>query len=79
MGIQLWDVPCIRETYDEDNDTEEDEESDDDEEESKEKDRMLANLNNLLTDRKATIRDLRKGFVFFMDIEKRDIKRYVTL
>ena len=24
-GIQLWDVPCIRETYAEDNDTEEDE------------------------------------------------------
>jgi len=32
----------------------------------------------LLTDRKATLRDLRKGFVFFMDQEKKDIKKYVA-
>ena len=31
QGMQLWDIPCIRETYKEDNDTEESEESDEDE------------------------------------------------
>ena len=76
-GIQLWDVPCIRETYTEDNDTEEDDESD--EEESKESSKMLNTLNSMLSDRKATMKDIKKGFVFFMDQEKRDLKKHIAI
>lgn len=77
-GIQLWDVPCIRETYTEDNDTEEDEESSD-EEEKKEHSKMLETLSTMLTDRKATMKDFKKGFVFFMDQEKLDLKRHIAV
>ena len=72
-GIQLWDVPCIRDYYNEDNDT--DDESDDEEEEKG----QLDSLNALLTDRRATMKDLKKGFIFFMDQEKKDIKRFITI
>ena len=72
-GIQLWDVPCIRDQYTEDNDTEEDSDS---EEEQK---GDLDNLNALLSDRRATMKDLKKGFVFFMDQEKKDIKRFIQI
>ena len=75
-GIQLWDVPTIREPCTEDNDTEEEEE---DEEETKSHSRELEMLNSMLTDRKATIKDLRKGFSFFMDQEKKDLKRHVAV
>ena len=71
--MPMWDVPCVRETYDEDNDTEEESE---DEEEAKERSRELDMLSTLLTDRKATVKDLRKGFIFFMDSEKKDLKRH---
>ena len=41
-GIQLWDVPCIRETYIEDNDTqEEDDEEDENTEASAESTKLL--------------------------------------
>lgn len=73
--MPLWDVPCVREAYDEDNDTEEESE---DEEEAKERVRELDMLSSLLTDRKATVKDLRKGFVFFMDAEKKDLRRHVA-
>lgn len=76
QGIPIWDVPCVRETYDEDNDTEEESE---DEEEAKERTRELEMLSALLTDRKATVKDLRKGFVFFMDAEKKDLKRHIAI
>ena len=66
----------MRETYDEDNDTEEESE---DEEEAKERGRELEMLSALLTDRKATVKDLRKGFMFFMDAEKKDLKRHVAM
>lgn len=66
----------MRETYDEDNDTEEESE---DEEEAKERTRELEMLSALLTDRKATVKDLRKGFVFFMDAEKKDLKRHIAI
>ena len=56
----------MRETYTEDNDTEESEEEEE-EAKSANDDATLARLNNMLADRKATMRDLRKGFVFFMD------------
>ena len=62
--MTLWDVPCIREQYIEDNDTEEESE---DEEENKTHHRELEFLSTMLTDRKATVKDLRKGFCFFMD------------
>ena len=77
-GIQLWDVPCIRETYAEDNDTEEDEE-DEELEAGGEKSKLLDMLSKMLTDRRATLKDLRKGFVFFMDQEKKDIKRHIAI
>ena len=70
-GIQLWDVPCIRDQYTEDNDTEEDSDS-------KEKQKGdLDNFNALLKDRRATMKYLKKGFVFFMDQEKKDIKSFI--
>jgi len=34
-------------------------------------------MSSMLTDRKASMRDLKKGFVFFMDMEKRDIRTHV--
>ena len=73
-GIQLWDVPCIRDHFTEDNDTE-DEDSDSEEEQKGD----LDNLNALLTDRRANMKDLKKGFVFFMDQEKKDIKRFIQI
>ena len=76
-GIQLWDVPCIRETYTEDNDTEEEDE--DDEESGGESSKLLDMLSTMLTDRRATLKDLRKGFIFFMDQEKKDIKRHIAI
>ena len=76
LGVQLWDVPCIREFYTEDNDTEEESS---DEEEAKEQAKTLDMLSSMLTDRKATLRDLKKGFVFFMDSEKKDIKRHIAV
>jgi len=72
-------VPCIRETYTEDNDTEESEEEDDEEAKTKSDSDVLNKLNTMLADRKATMRDLRKGFVFFMDQEKKDIKRHQAI
>ena len=71
-GIQLWDLPTIRETYTEDNDTEEES----DEEETKSSAAMLDLMSNMLTDRKANMKDLKKGFVFFIDQEKKDIERF---
>ena len=64
-GVEIWDVPCIRETYSEDNDT--DPEDEGDEEELKDNSKLLDSLSCYLTDRKANMCDLRKGFVFFMD------------
>ena len=37
-GIPTWDLPCVRDTFTEDNDTEEENEDDDNQEESKESD-----------------------------------------
>ena len=71
-GIQLWDVPCLRETYIEDNDTEEEEE-DEELEESGECTELLDMYSSVLNDGRATLKDLRKGFVFFIDQEKNDI------
>ena len=51
----------MRDKFTEDNDT--DDESSDEEEEKG----QLHHLNAMLTDRRATMRDLKKGFVFFMD------------
>lgn len=80
QGMQIWDVPCIRETYTEDNDTEEDEESDDeDQEESKQNQDLLNKLHNMLGDRKATIKDLRRGFLFFIEMEKKEIRKAVAV
>lgn len=74
--MQTWDVPCIREPYFEDNDT--DEESAEDEEEVKENTRMLDALSSFM-DRRATMGDLRKGFVFFMVEERKEIKKLVAM
>ena len=68
----------MRETYIEDNDTEESEE----EEEAKTTsadDTILDKLNDMLADRKATMRDLRKGFVFFMNQEKKEIRKHQAI
>ena len=66
-------MPCIRDHFTEDNDTEEESE---DEEEFK---GDLDSLNAMLSDRKASMKDLKKGFVFFMDQEKKDIKRFIQI
>ena len=66
----------MRQTYTEDNDTEESEESDEEEEAktTSAEDTILNKLNDILADRKASMRDLRKGFVFFMNQEKKEIR-----
>ena len=63
-GIQLWDVPCIRETYTEDNDTADEDEEDDQIESTVESEKLLDMLSGMLTNRRATLKDLRKGFIF---------------
>ena len=65
QGIQLWDVPCIRDKFDEDNDTDENESEEDEEDDQQTK--LLKMMSSLLHSRKANINDLKKGFVFFMD------------
>ena len=68
-------MPCIREYWTEDNDTEEESE----EEETEGNSKMLEMMSNMLADRKATMKDLKKGFVFFMEQEKKDIQRYARI
>lgn len=62
-GIQLWDVPCIRDSYDEDNNTEEDESSEEEETKEAAVDKMGQMLKNKLT----MMKNLKKGFVYFME------------
>lgn len=71
--MSIWDVPCIKDLYIEDNQEEEAEEED--EEEMKENAQMLEALSTFLTDRQANMKDLRKGIVFFLDREKKEIKK----
>ena len=78
-GTQLWDIPCIRETFIEDNDTQEEDEEDEDAEPSSESSKLLDMLSSMLTDRRATLKDIRKGFIFFIDQEKKDIKRHIAI
>ena len=70
-------MPCVRDFYTEDNDTEDEDEGT--EEEKANNQRMLDHLSSMLTDRPANMRDLKKGFVFFMDQEKREIKKLVAM
>ena len=48
QGIQLWDVPCMRETYTEDNDTEESEEEDEEAKVTLKDNDTLQKLNSML-------------------------------
>ena len=68
----MWDVPCIRETYAEDNDTEE---SESEEEETKKDMSQQAMISDMLDRRSVTLRNLRKGLRFFMDLEKKELKK----
>ena len=40
---------------------------------------MLDVLSSMLTDRRATMKDLRKGFIFFIDQEKKEIKKLMAM
>ena len=40
---------------------------------------MLDHLSSMLTDRPATMRDLKKGFLFFLEQEKKEIKKLVAM
>ena len=71
-GLELWDVPCVREDFAEDNDTAEESE---DEEESKESTDLVHMLSEMLDRRPARMRNLRKGFVFLMDQEKKELQK----
>ena len=73
-GIQLWDIAAIRDKYTEDNDTD-DEQSSEEEDDGTEQQKLLRMMDQLLQNRKANINDLNKGFVFFMDQEKAQIKK----
>ena len=73
-GKQLWEVIFMRDLYEEDNDTDEDEEEVD--EEVKMLEYLAAQTQfSLLFEGKANISTLKKGFVFFMDQEKAELKR----
>lgn len=51
---------------------------DEEAEESKENQWKLDTLSKYLPDRRAKMRDLRKGFVFFIELEKKEIKRSIA-
>ena len=72
-GVKIWDVPCIKDFYKEDNDTEEEDEGT--EEELKENAPMLDALSTFIKDRRANMSDMHKGFIFFIEQEKLEIKR----
>ena len=40
---------------------------------------MLDHLSTLLTDRPANMKDLKKGFVFYMEQEKKEIRKLVAM
>ena len=65
-------MPCVREDFAEDNDTAEESE---DEEESKESTDLVHMLSEMLDRRPARMRNLRKGFVFLMDQEKKELQK----
>lgn len=65
-------MPCIRDTYTEDNDTEEDDEDDEDTEENA---RLLNSLR--LVDKTATLKQLRRGWLYLMDKERSDLAKIV--
>ena len=73
LGIQLWDIACIRDKLEEDNDT--DEEESDEEPDTEEQAKLLKAMSSLLHSRKANVNDLKKGFVFFMDQEKSELRQ----
>ena len=73
-GVSIWDVPCTKDFYIEDNQEEEDADEED-EEEMKENSQLLEALSTFLTDRQANMGDLRKRIVFFLDREKKEIKK----
>ena len=75
QGIQLWDIACIRDREDEDNDTDEEGGSSDEEDGQSQQAKLLNMMSSLLHSRKANINDLKKGFVFFMEQEKKELKR----
>ena len=70
----MWDIAAIRDKYTEDNDTD-DEQSSEEEDDGTEQQKLLRMMDQLLQNRKANINDLNKGFVFFMDQEKAQIKK----
>lgn len=74
--MQLWDVPCIRETYTEDNDTDEDEDCP---EMHKQNMEMLKTLHEKFGDRDASIKDIRKGWLYLIEQEKRDLKKIAAI
>lgn len=70
-------MPCIRETYTEDNDTEEEESTEEEEDEEEVKKDPLAKMKTAIEKRK--MRDLKKGFVVFLDQERKDLDKYVAI
>ena len=71
----MWDIACIRDREDEDNDTDEEGGSSDEEDGQSQQAKLLNMMSSLLHSRKANINDLKKGFVFFMEQEKKELKR----
>ena len=69
----MWDIACIRDKLEEDNDTEE--ESSEEDEDNEEQAKLLKAMSSLLHSRKANVNDLKKGFVFFMDQEKAELRQ----
>ena len=74
-GIQLWDIAVMKDTFDEDNDTSESEEESDDDEQSEKMKKLLSMMSQLMNGKKASVKTLKKGFVFFMDQEKEELER----
>ena len=69
-------MPCIRDTYTEDNDTEED--SEEDEEDDEETEENVRRLNSLrLVDNNTSLNQLRRGWLYLMKKEKNDLAKIV--
>ena len=73
-GVSIWDVPCVRDFYIEakNKQVEYEEESD---EEIKENAQVLETLSTSLTDTNSNLNYLHKDFSFFIEEEKKEIKK----
>jgi len=79
VNIQIWDVPCIREAYTEDNDTDEDEEEAEGDKDIKKYFLLQKLVESMGVQSKAISRSFKKGVVSFMEEERRALRRHQVI